>query len=232
MVHKNVAYRKKIMYIDCPHCDQKFLEKLKRDKHVKYVHGNNRLVCNLCEENFASKQALVYHEDTVHKKSKQVNCEECESSFTSSISLKNHRKYVHSDVRKFTCCLCGALFKQKKDRTFHIRNKHQVNTNDHYMNEWNIPEERTRFQCNLCDSSYKYKKGLEAHKKENHDSQSIGSDSERKFKCDVCSLSYKNKKGLKEHKEIKHETHSFSCKICGKTFGQKNKCLRHERNHK
>ena len=232
MVHKNVSYRKKFMDIDCPHCDQKFLEKLKRDNHVKYVHGNNRLVCNLCEENFASKQALVYHEDTVHKKSKQVNCEECESSFTSSISLKNHRKYVHSDVRRFTCCLCGALFKQKKDRTFHIRNKHQVNTNDHYMNEWNIPEERTRFQCNLCDSSYKYKKGLEAHKKENHDIQSIGSDSERKFKCDVCSLSYKNKKGLKEHKEIKHETHSFSCKICGKTFGQKNNCLRHERNHK
>ena len=79
------------MDIDCPHCDQKFLEKLKRDKHVKYVHGNNRLVCNLCEENFASKQAQDYHEDTVHNKSKQVNCEECESSFKFSISLKNHR---------------------------------------------------------------------------------------------------------------------------------------------
>jgi uncharacterized Zn-finger protein len=61
IVHKEVIFHKKFMNVICPHCDQKYFEKLKRDKHVEYAHGNNRLVCNLCEEHFASQQALMYH---------------------------------------------------------------------------------------------------------------------------------------------------------------------------
>ena len=195
MVHKGIRYRKEFWDILCPHCDQKFLEKLKRDRHVKYVHGKNRLDCNLCEENFASKQALMYHEDVVHKKLSPVKCEVCGASFASSISLKNHRKYVHSDSAKCKCGLCGALFKQNKDLMFHIRNKHQINTKDHFKNEWNDTEERERFQCTSCDSNYKYKKDLEAHKKKNHGSQSEATS----FSCKICGKAFTQNNNCLRH---------------------------------
>ena len=194
MDHKEIQYRKEFWDILCPQCDQKFPEKYYRDKHVKYVHGKNRFECNLCEENFASKQALLYHKDVVHKKLSPVKCEECEASFATLISLKNHRKYVHSDKAKCKCFLCGAQFKQNKDLKFHIRNKHQINTRDHFKNEWNDTEERERFQCTSCDSNYKYKKDLEAHRKKNHNVHEATS-----FSCKICSKNFTQKNNCLRH---------------------------------
>ena len=169
-----------------------FLINLAEKKHVEYVHGNKRLSCSLCDDSFASKQALVYHINSVHKKTSPVKCDKCSKTFASLISMKNHKKFVHSNQPKSKCFFCDAQFKQKKDLNFHIRNKHQVNTSDHFMNEWNDPEERKRFQCKSCDANYKYKKDLGTHKNKHHggiDSQINKSPSDSIFKCDLCSLS-------------------------------------------
>lgn len=232
--HKEIKKHESFMQFICPHCDKIFVEKSKKNKHVEYAHGNVRLNCSLCEENFASKQALVYHEDVAHNGVTPVKCEQCEASFTTKVSLKNHLKFVHSSVPKIACSFCGTQFKQKKDLNFHLRKKHEINTNDHFMNEWNNAEEKQRFQCDLCESNYKYKKDLETHKK-NHKVANHTSDKsniEERFNCELCDLSYKNKKGLNEHKRNKHEGSTFTCNICGKSFNQKNNCSKHERNHK
>ena len=63
-------------YMDhiCPHCDKDFVEKRKKKQHIKYAHGGIRLSCSVCNEKFASKQALEYHDDVTHKKVDPVKC--------------------------------------------------------------------------------------------------------------------------------------------------------------
>ena len=113
---------------------------------------------------------------------------------------------------------------------FHLRNKHRINTDDHFMNDWNYRELRKRYQCDLCECNYKYKKDLTKHKKKTHMTSSDSTENDELFKCDLCSSSYKDKKGLNEHNRNKHEGNLFSCRICEKSFNQKSNCLKHERN--
>ena len=228
--HEEIKWHSKYLELICPHCDKIFRERSKQKRHVDYAHGNLGFDCNLCEEKFASKQALDHHDQVAHRKAAPVKCDQCDVSFTSKVSMKNHKKYVHSSVEKIVCKFCGSQFKQKKDLNFHLRNKHDINTNDFFMNEWNNSEPRERFHCDMCTSNYKYRKDLQSHKKQTHETTSVESD--ERFKCDQCGLSYKNKKGLNEHKRNKHAESAFNCNICGKLFNQKNNCMKHERNHK
>ena len=193
VAHPKAEHYKKAMHLECPQCDQKFFDKLSRKKHIEKAHGNKRNDCNLCEETFASKQALIYHLDIFHKNTSPVKCDMCFVTFTSLVSLKNHKKYLHSSPPKSKCCLCDAKFKQKKELNFHIRNRHQVNTYDHFMNDWNDPEDRQIFQCNLCENDYKYKKDLEAHNKKCHGKEV------NTFTCSKCDKCFSQKNNCLRH---------------------------------
>lgn len=228
--HREIKMHQRYLDHICPYCDKDFVEKRKKNQHIEYAHGGIRLSCSECNETFASKQALDYHDDVTHKKVDPVKCDQCESSFSSIISLKNHQKFNHSSFAKIPCKFCDTQFKQKKDLMFHLRNKHMINTDDHFMNDWNSGELRRRYQCDLCECSYKYKKDLTKHKKKTRMTSSDSKENDELFQCDLCSSAYKDNKGLNEHKRNKHEGNLFSCRICEKSFNQKSNCLKHERN--
>ena len=227
-LREDIKWHTQYLELICPHCDKIFREKSNMKRHMDSAHGNVVFNCNFCEEKFASKQALDYHEQGTHMETSSVKCDECDVSFASIISMKDHKKHVHSVIQKIGCTFCGSQFKRKKDLNFHLRNKHEINTNDFFMNEWNDHEPREKFQCDLCALNNKYKKDLQSHKKKSHDIEQA----EERFSCDQCGSSYKNNKGLNEHKRNKHEESVYNCNICGKLFNQKNNCMKHERNHK
>ena len=56
----------------CPHCVKEFVEIRKKKQYIEFAHGGVRLNCSVCNEKFASKQALDYHNDITHKKVDQV----------------------------------------------------------------------------------------------------------------------------------------------------------------
>ena len=70
----------------CPLCDKQFVERYARDKHVEYAHAKTRIMCQFCEKNFATEDALKYHENSVHpkaehfKRAMHLECPHCEKN--------------------------------------------------------------------------------------------------------------------------------------------------------
>ena len=220
------------MYLNtvCPQCDRCFVDQSKRNDHVRYAHENIRIKCNMCAKTFGSNEALRHHTNVSHEEKLPDMCLICNASFTSKSSLKNHQNYAHSTEKNIECEFCEKQFKQKRDLNVHLKMTHDININDHYLNDWNNDDEKERFQCEQCSSNYKYKKDLYKHLRQTHNKSKCESDEANH--CSLCNSYFKHKKSLNEHMRNKHqETEGFKCSICGKSFNQKKNCLKHERNH-
>ena len=75
-MHRNQAQRSKAAAIkasgkewmlDCPHCSERFIDKIAMMQHIKKAHeAQPKHVCEICGETFTRKYLLISHVETQH----------------------------------------------------------------------------------------------------------------------------------------------------------------------
>ena len=101
----------------CPLCDKQFVERYARDKHVEYAHAKTRIMCQFCEKNFATEDALNFFDKLKRDKhvvhahgSKRFVCGLCEETFASKQAFMYHEDTVHKKTSPVKCKMCSLCF--------------------------------------------------------------------------------------------------------------------------
>lgn len=207
--------------ISCDQCDAVFKRKQNLQKHMRQVHEGQMEQCQLCPrqvkdlayhhrtvhqnvvfnchcgKSYTSKNALIYHEQNVHRPSAKQVCHLCAAELSAS-SLKLHMKLKHSgEVQKTIKCRqleCSKYFRTKQQEKLHYNTIHL-----------NVKEE-----CGICGGRFK---NLAAHTKEIHLKG-------RQHTCDQCGKGFTKNNDLKLHKERIHLAKRYVCPVCGKKLSK------------
>jgi hypothetical protein len=140
-----------------------------------------------------------------------TRCKICDKKLARKRTLINHMQNVHRaepDCKYFECDFCGLRFLKKGSIIKHLKLKHEGGK---------IEE----FQCDHDGKMFTSKTRLHDHMKNCHRAAS---------KCKVCG---KEVKHLKSHMRMVHssEKTTFACKICNKTFRNKESLASHLKTH-
>lgn len=76
---------------ECLFCDERFVNKTFRGRHMLKRHGDDVLQCDLCKKLFLSKRKLTVHCQQ-HFADSMYRCEHCLKCFTSKWFLKRHAR--------------------------------------------------------------------------------------------------------------------------------------------
>ena len=107
--HNNKVHEEKPF--GCKKCDKSFTsEKLLRT-HDSLVHrspkcqkcGLSFYICDLCNSEFNTKDALEKHQAKVYKGERIYQCSICKTCFLRKNGLKNHVKNTHEDIIQYKC---------------------------------------------------------------------------------------------------------------------------------
>lgn len=93
-MHENThdAASEKLPVVSCEHCAEHFVKRSDLNKHLKTIHKDKTLVCDVCNQ-----------------------------SFTQIQTLKRHSKIHQSDQRNKLCPFCGKCFVRTDDLRRHVR---------------------------------------------------------------------------------------------------------------
>ena len=100
---------------------------------------------------FPTKQKLLQHISTVHKKKKPYQCSLCNAEFGLEYNLSNHMKSVHKRIKKHFFTVCGTNFSTKFVLNQHIKLKHSKE--DVYIDLWSHQLNDTANLANQADLS-------------------------------------------------------------------------------
>ena len=113
----------------CPHCQQTKHKKSIR-RHIRDVHRNEKVTCELCGLKLTNMNKLRLHKRKVHEKSKakHVKCNFCDKTFIDQQKASFHETLTHQEVNEnpFECPSCEKSFKTKPSLQRHVRAKHYL----------------------------------------------------------------------------------------------------------
>ena len=69
--------------------------------------------CPICCNQFATKNYLTTHVETVHEGKTPYKCSTCHKSFKQNGTMSRHIKAVHERKKLFQCDVCSAYFFRK-----------------------------------------------------------------------------------------------------------------------
>ena len=163
-----------------------------------HLFQKHKDACNICFQNFASKQHLEAHITTAHTLSdfrKKYRCVICDISFSKNTSrlekpskLIKHMKSEHNIGYK--CPICKMKLPSNLTLKLHNSQEHKAVITDHL--------------CSKCGKSFKLKKSLEYHVSNNCSDQMRGN------KCSICGETFESRFLNMEHVAAKHTSKSFS----------------------
>lgn len=169
----------------CSICGKHLADAVELRDHIRFVHNNDRLKCQVCNLTFRSRQGLHQHK-AVHSGDNNIAfCQLCSKQFASVQSFKLHKQAKH-EGRTYSCKYCQKVFKYRVGMNDHITVcEHNP---DHENNPVKI------YPCSLCDKSYKRKTTLEEHLNSFHKGI-LG------FACEMCEKSFSSRSALHRHKK-------------------------------
>lgn len=107
----------------CSVCKKSFLIlNLLRDHVEKGVCKLENRTCEICSKVFIDKTRKDMHMK-IHQNDKPFKCKICNKSFIQKRTLKEH-SLTHDTVRHYECDVCGKKFVQKNHLKYHMSSQH------------------------------------------------------------------------------------------------------------
>ena len=82
------------------------------EKSKILTEGTKVHKCNICDQEYKTKNGLGSHIDRTHNQQKVYQCNICNKSFPIQKKLDLHMKSVHEKKKNHKCNLCGKSFLQ------------------------------------------------------------------------------------------------------------------------
>ena len=220
------------------------------DVSKEWYEKGDGYTCRYCYKIFKHFRSRIYHEETVHTKTKQFKCPKCNKAYTNIISLQYHITKACLQV-EFKCNNCKMTFESYKQYLKHRRSESKREELSETLNceECKKPILRSNmrrhsrdvhgnadkntdlvkefwypFKCDQCKKCFKRKDNLNAHKESVHSSTT-----NQRITCNHCDKTFSHSLYLKSHIAIKHSHLQpiFKCKQCDKYFNKKGNLNRH-----
>ena len=101
--------------------DNNFTQGLKEQEQK-----DHKRKCDLCENQYASREELKEHEDDDHEQ----ECFRCEKRYVRIKELEEHYKEEH-DIKTFTCTECGKVSESLEESSEHTKECYTCNLCNH-----------------------------------------------------------------------------------------------------
>ena len=185
----------------CPHCEQKFSERLTLHCHQRQKHKGMSYFCNQCEYENTESHSIIAHIKSKHEGAR-YSCNQCDKQYTNSAQLKKHVEVIHEGLM-YTCNQCNYESMSWKSVNTHIQSKHEGVT----------------YPCNQCDFRAPLKRMVEGHVKAVHEGV--------KYSCQKCEKQYMTSSALYVHNKSVHEGVKYNCDFCDTEFTRKDSLTSH-----
>ena len=143
----------------------------------------DRLLCNVCDNSYASPSSLSTHKKT-HALDHKSPCDICHKLFRKTY-LKKHMKSCtpeKPDIKQvFSCSFCDKKFDKIKSLNRHLQSHDSL----------------LKFSCDICSKDFTLKDSLKNHRKSAHE-VNVGEevyfvlDKKEKPCCKICDMQFKN----------------------------------------
>lgn len=159
--HKKVKTKEKRILI-CEFCSNTFSDPKSLLGHIRRIHQELKVPCDLCDMVFNSRRNLKNHRLNKHVSPSEwpYHCEKCGSSFYRKERFIHHQMR-HDHPRPFVCKLCSRRFSDPRQLYVHKKNLHN----------------ETIFSCKVCGKNFKGADYLTQHSK----THTLG-----EYKCPLC----------------------------------------------
>ena len=164
--HTQKEHGPKIDY-NCTFCTKVFYLKHSLDVHVRSVHNDLTIACDLCKATFSRQSNLTSHYKYVHdqlentfimedgREIEYFECGECSFETRHKKHLGRHVSTVHGTKKDFQCTECDYKCNRMDNLYRHIKTKHQEDST-------------TWHSCDKCAFKSKYASSLKRHIREVH----------------------------------------------------------------
>ena len=177
----------------------------------------NLFVCDKCDKQFCSKQAIKKHKEEVHvlKPNTVFKCDICNLVLSNGRNLAQH-KSIHEAKEPLKCRLCSEEFNHSRNLRRHYLSVHKIVPEYYLKIGLNQFKE---FKCEICGEQFGRKDNLVKH-------QTLRIC--LKFTCSLCNFSSKDKEEWLEHAKAQH----YTCDYCDFQSIYKKNLVRHLKKHK
>lgn len=132
----------------CGECGLKFPQKKLQQHFEETGHKADGAICEVCGEEFQSKNALYQHIIRVHKRDNFFECHICHNRFTLKANLERHVQ-LHTEIKRpYVCDLCGSSYFTYPALKEHYSNAHV---------------DVSECKCTLCGKRFGSAKSLQRH---------------------------------------------------------------------
>ncbi|KAI8036841.1 hypothetical protein M5D96_010151 [Drosophila gunungcola] len=179
--HVESHNKKEIKTFPCGECGLKFPQKKLQQHFEETGHKADGAICEVCGEEFQSKNALYQHIIRVHKRDNFFECHICHNRFTLKANLERHVQ-LHTEIKRpYVCDLCGSSYFTYPALKEHYSNAHV---------------DVSECKCTLCGKRFGSAKSLQRHLPSHSE--------ERPHCCNYCDQTFKWKTHLVRHKQTMH----------------------------
>ncbi|CAG0881774.1 unnamed protein product [Cyprideis torosa] len=234
----------------CPRCSSRFSQLPHLKKHMKCIHGEDRLYqCEVCNQSFRKRVDLENHVAS--------NCDQTQPSqtpadqkklvrfptprkkgvpffreFLSMFADKNSKKHeakIRFCLSSSPLCVASSSDGSRQShsgvRPYQCKSCGLSFSSNSALKNHQISHTGVKdYMCNICKNSFARKSYLKTHLATVHDGS-------RPHTCRVCLKSFKGQGHLTEHMRLHNQEKPFQCNFCPQAFVQRSHLTVHLRVH-
>ncbi|XP_017865891.1 PREDICTED: transcription factor grauzone [Drosophila arizonae] len=168
--------------VPCDICERRFPNMSMLCTHVKMVHGNYGIMCDICAQVIRGRAAFQRHQlEHAGITEPKVQCDICGSWHKNKYSLKKHVRRHNGSSEECTCNICGKVSPNRSAMLSHQRYVHNA--------------DRVH-GCSVCKKKFKKAINLKEHMA-THTGEVL-------YKCPHCPKTFNSNANKHSHRKKSH----------------------------